>query len=150
MTKKAEVLSEAIENQYLTESLHTSVSKHMLDEHFTLVAANARYYEMFGYEQEEYERLFQNRPDLYYAQDPAEWNELKQVVIHTVVQQKKRYTYIGRMRHRSGRKIWIRLVGTLIDEYVDGFQLAYSVMMDITDMMQDRIEKDIMQSNFPG
>lgn len=150
MTEKVAVLSEAIENQYLTESLHTSVSKHMLDEHFTLVAANARYYEMFGYDKEEYERLFRNRPDLYYAEDPEDWAELKNTVVDAITHDKKRYTYIGRMRHKNGRRKWIRLVGTLIDEYVGGYQIAYSVMMDITDMMQDRIEKDIMQSNFPG
>lgn len=150
MTEKAAVLSEAIENQYLTESLNTSVSKHKLDEHFTLVAANARYYEMFGYEKDEYERLFQNRPDLYYADDPEEWAELTNVVMDTIANHKKRYDYVGRMRHRSGRKVWVRLVGTLIDEYVDGFQIAYSVMMDISDMMQDKIEKNIMESNFPG
>lgn len=150
MTDKVAVLSEAIENQYLAESLHTSVSKHMLDEHFTVVAANSRYYEMFGYDKTEYERLFQNRPDLFYADDPDEWAELKSVVMDTILHKRKRYTYIGRMRHKNGRKVWVRLVGTMIDEYVDGFQIAYSVMMDITDMMQDKIEKDIMQSNFPG
>lgn len=150
MTEKVAVLSEAIENQYLTESLNTSVSKHKLDEHFTLVAANARYYEMFGYEREEYEQLFQNRPDLFYADDPEGWAELTSVVKETLAQHKNRYTYIGRMKHRSGRKVWIRLVGTLIDEYVDGFQIAYSVMMDISDMMQDKIEKGIMESIFPG
>ena len=150
MTEKVAVLSEAIENQYLTESLNTSVSKHKLDEHFTLVAANPRYYEMFGYDKDEYERLFQNRPDLYYADDPEEWAELTKAVMDAITQHKKRYNYIGRMRHKSGRKIWIRLVGTLIDEYVDDVQIAYSVMMDISDMMQDKIEKDIMESNFPG
>ena len=43
-------LSKDLEYQYLMESLNASVSKHLLDEHFTLVAANSRYYDMFGYE----------------------------------------------------------------------------------------------------
>ena len=30
-------------------ALDVSVSKHLLDEHFTVVWANDRYYEMFGY-----------------------------------------------------------------------------------------------------
>ena len=44
-------LSKDLEYKYLMESIDASVSKHLLDEHFTLVAANQRYYEMFGYEQ---------------------------------------------------------------------------------------------------
>ena len=43
-----------------------SVSKHLLDEHFTLLWANDFYYDMIGYPKEEYEALFHNKPDLYF------------------------------------------------------------------------------------
>ena len=39
-----------------------SVSKHLLDEHFTLLWANDFYYDMIGYPKEEYEALFHNKP----------------------------------------------------------------------------------------
>ena len=38
-----------------------SVSKHLLDEHFTLLWANDFYYDMIGYPKEEYEALFHNK-----------------------------------------------------------------------------------------
>lgn len=38
-----------IEYILLMNALDVSVSKHLLDEHFTVVWANDRYYEMFGY-----------------------------------------------------------------------------------------------------
>ena len=57
----------------LMELLGVSVSKHLLDEHFTLIWANKFYYEFTGWSKEEYEATFHNRPDLYYRDDPEEW-----------------------------------------------------------------------------
>lgn len=143
-------LSKDLEYQYLMESLNASVSKHLLDEHFTLVAANSRYYDMFGYEKAEYEQKFQNRPDLYYKDDPGDWEALNEIVVKTLQEGKNRYECICRMRHKSGRRLWIKLIGTFIDEYINGYQISYSVMMDITDLMQAKIEKNATQNNFPG
>lgn len=143
-------LSKDLEYKYLMESIDASVSKHLLDEHFTLVAANQRYYEMFGYEQKEYEDCFHNRPDLFFKQDLDEWNHLNQHVLKAIQNGEKRYMTICRMRHKDGRKLWIRLVGTFTNEYVNGYQISYSVMMDITSLMQTRIEKDVTENHFPG
>lgn len=150
MEEEIAILSKGIESHYITESLNISVSKHLLDEHFTLVAANNRYYEMFGYNKEEYVKLFKNRPDLYYADDPEGWEELGTVVTTALKNGDNGYTYIGRMKHKDGRKIWIHLVAHFIDEYVNGYQVSYSVMMDISDLMQSKIEKDVTQNIFPG
>ena len=38
----------------LMNMLHVSVSKHLLNEHFSLVWANDFYYELIGYTKEEY------------------------------------------------------------------------------------------------
>lgn len=150
MEENIAILSKGVESHYIAESLNASVSKHLLDEHFTLVAANDRYYEMFGYTKEEYVRLFRNRPDLYYADDPDGWKELGQIVTNAMINGDNGYTYIGRMKHKDGRKIWVRLVAHFIDEYVNGYQVSYSVMMDISDLMQSKIEKDVTQNIFPG
>lgn len=150
MEEEIAILSKGIESHYITESLNISVSKHLLDEHFTLVAANNRYYKMFGYDKEEYVRLFKNRPDLYYADDPNGWEELGTVVNTALKNGDNGYTYVGRMKHKDGRKIWIHLVAHFIEEYVNGYQVSYSVMMDISDLMQSKIERDVTQNIFPG
>ena len=74
-------ISQNLEYELLAKSTNASISKHILDEHFTLVAANSRYYEMFGYTKEEYEIRFHNHPDEYYAKDQKEWQELCDVVM---------------------------------------------------------------------
>ena len=53
----------------LMNMLHVSVSKHLLDEHFTMVWANSFYYDLIGYPKEEYEALYHNHCDTYYVND---------------------------------------------------------------------------------
>ena len=61
-----------------------SVSKHLLDEHFTLLWANDFYYDMIGYPKEEYEALFHNKPDLYFKGYDEAWNILSKNVYETI------------------------------------------------------------------
>ena len=56
----------------LMSLMHVSVSKHLLDEHFTLVWANAFYYELIGWDKDEYEARYNNLCDTYYADDQEE------------------------------------------------------------------------------
>ncbi|WP_243009213.1 hypothetical protein [Clostridium sp. AM58-1XD] len=44
----------------LMNLLHVSVSKHILDEYYTLVWCNDYYYELIGYPRAEYEALYHN------------------------------------------------------------------------------------------
>ena len=60
--------------------LGVSVSKHLLDEHFTLIWANEFYYELIGWPKDEYEAVFHNRPDLYYREEPEEWQKTSDTV----------------------------------------------------------------------
>ena len=53
----------------LMNMLRVSVSKHLLNEHFSLVWANDFYYELIGYTKEEYEILYHNQCDSYYSND---------------------------------------------------------------------------------
>ena len=65
-----------LEYSLLMNSFGASVSKHLLDKHYTVVWANDRYYEMFGYTKEEYEADFHNQCDVYYKNDPQDWQDM--------------------------------------------------------------------------
>lgn len=151
LTAAAEApISRDSEYSLLMSSMDVSVSKHILDEHFTVVWANNRYYEMFGYTKGEYENLFHNQCDLFYQENPEDWADLVNYVTSEFSQGKTKYEYVCRMRHRDGRKLWIKLTGNRLDEYVDGYQVSYSVMMDITEQMQTKLEQTVTYNNFPG
>ncbi|MFS0783165.1 EAL domain-containing protein [Bacillus sp. 1P06AnD] len=146
----SEPLSNSDEYHILMASLGVSVSKHLLDEHFTVVWANDYYYDMFGYTKREYEETFHNKCSLFFTNNPVEWDSLAATVEETIKNGKKYYEYVGQMPHKSGKMIWVRLIGHFIDEYIDGYQISYSVMSDITEFMNAQTEKMVTYNNIPG
>lgn len=138
------------EYDLLMSSLNVSVSKHLLDAHFTVIWANDRYYQMFGYSKAAYEARFQNRCDLYYQNAPEDWRDLVDMVSRSIAAGKNKYECVVRMPHRDGRRLWVNLVGNFTEERVNGYQVSYTVMMDITAQMQRKVEQTITYNNFPG
>ena len=134
----------------LMNLLHVSVSKHLLDEHFTLVWANEFYYDMIGYEKDEYEKLYHNRPDLYYGDDKEHWNQLGEAVLRTKNAGENQYSILTRMRCKGSNYIWVQLASTFVDEYIDGYQVAYTTMTDVTAAIQVKTEQSITYDNLPG
>ena len=134
----------------LMQLLGVSVSKHLLDEHFTLVWANDFYYQMIGWSKVEYEAEFHNRPDLYYATDQGEWERITSVVMDTLSKGEKGYKLATRMRRKNGEHIWVQFSVRFADEYVDGYQVAYTVITNIDDMIQMQKEQSVTYENLPG
>ena len=141
-------VSQSNEYNMLMNLSRLSVSKHLVDEHFTLVWANAYYYELIGYPKEEYERLFENRPDKFYQNDPENWKILVAKVADAIA--KGGYQFIGRMRHKSGRMMWVRLSSIFTEEMVDGYRVSYTVMADVSELQQTLLEQSITYNNIPG
>lgn len=120
----------------LMSALRVSVSRHLLDEHFTLVSANPYYYELIGYPKEEYEALFHNRPDTYFKRNPEDWAAIVEKVMAAIDADHTSYEALVRMYHKSGRLMWIKLVGVFTDEVINGYPVAYTVMTDMTDYIE--------------
>lgn len=160
-----EILNEALkrtgyEYDTLMNLLQVSVSKHILDEYYTLVWCNDYYYELIGYPREEYEALFHNKPAQYYVNDDLDihdeklWMQLSAKVMGALESGEKSYNLVTRMRRKHNGNhhdyIWVRLSAYLTDEYVNGYQVSYSVMTDITDVMDMRLEQSVTYDSLPG
>lgn len=126
-----------------------SVSKHLLDEHFTLLWANDFYYDLIKYSKEEYETLFHNRPDLYYKEHQDLWNLLAGKVYETIENKAEGYELVTQMPVKGGLR-WIKLTSTFTDQLQDGIPMSYTVMTDVEDIMQARLEQTIAYENLPG
>lgn len=136
----------------LMSMLQTSVSKHLLDKSFTMVWANDFYYQLIRYSKEEYEEKFHNRPDLYY---PAhgygdELKKLSDSVIKAVTEGKPGYSIVARMPVNGGGHVWVRMVATFVDEYIGGYQVSYTAITNIDDLMRARMEQSITYNSIPG
>ena len=134
----------------LMRLLGVSVSKHLLDEHFTLVWANEFYYDLIGWPKEEYEARFQNRPDLYYANDQKEWKELEAVVMEALREKRGGYKLVSRFRRKNGDYIWVQFSATFADEYINGYQVAYSTLTNIDHIVQMQKEQTVTYESLPG
>ncbi len=134
----------------LMHLLGVSVSKHLLDEHFTLIWANEYYYEFTGWTKEEYESTFHNRPDLYYKDDPKEWKELTDAVLGALSKGEKSYKLLSRFRRKNNDFIWIQFSAQFADEYIDGYQVAYSVLTNVNDVIQMQKEQSVTYESLPG
>ena len=134
----------------LMNMLQVSVSKHLLDQDFTMVWANDFYYKLIGYSQEEYEALYHNRPSLYYAHDKESWDQICAITVKTIAEGSRSYSYACRMRRKSGEYIWVRMSSTFTDEYINGHQVAYTVITDINDVMVMQQEQSVTYETLPG
>ena len=136
----------------LMSAMHVSVSKHLLEESFTMVWSNDFYYELIRYPREEYEALFHNRPDLYYQYHhyEGELQRINEVVMKTMQEGRREYSIITRMPVKGGGHIWVRMSGTFTDENYQGVPVAYTVITDITDLVEIKQEQSITYDNIPG
>ena len=87
-----------------------SVSKHLFDEHFTLLWANDNYFNIIGYTKEEYETLFHNCADYYLADNKDIWDKIYNNIIEAINNSKKGCEVIIKMPGMDGIEAthWIR------------------------------------------
>lgn len=136
----------------LMELLGVSVSKHKLDEHFTVIWANEFYYQLIGWSKEEYEAKFHNQCDQYYQYNDAmdDWNALCATVMKALNSNQGGYKLVSRLIRKDGSYIWVQFSAQFADEYIDGCQVAYSVLTNIDDLVRAQKEQSVTYENLPG
>lgn len=150
MEKKSLSPETDLEYNILMGLMGVSVSKHLIDEHFTLLWANDFYYDLIGYPKEEYEALFHNRPDLFFAGYPQAWNTLSQKIYEALENNEGGYEAIIQMPTKHGER-WIKLCSRFTDERLqNGTYMSYTVMTDLENVMQSKLEQTIAYENLPG
>lgn len=138
--------------ELLMNTMQVSVSKHILDEHFTAVWSNPFYYQLIRYPKEEYETLFHNRPDLYYSYHHYE-DELKKiqdVVMDAIETGKTKYSLLTRMPVKGGGHVWVQLHGVITRNIYEGYPIAYSVLINVDDTVKMQQAQSITYNNIPG
>lgn len=120
--------------------MHVSVSKHLWDEHFTVLWANDYFYDLIGYKQEEYTALFHNHVDEYYRDDPDAVTAMAQVIQGAYERKEPGYEFECEMPTKSGKTAWIRVTGRFTDEVYEGLPVIYTTYMDITNLKEMQLQ----------
>lgn len=122
--------------------MNVSVSKHLWDEHFTVLWANDYFYELIGYEKEEYTALFHNHVDEYFKDDPGAVAAMGEIIMAAYELKEQGYEFECQMPTKSGKKVWIRVTGRFTDEIHEGIPVIYTTYMDITDLKEMQIQME--------
>lgn len=138
------------EQDMLMSALNVSVSKHLMDEHFTCIRANEFYYRLIGYTKEECHSIFHDHVDEFFANNPDSWNILHKKIEATIADNDDSYSAFLPMYYPNGSVYWVKLVGFFTDEYIDGRQVTFATMVNVTDMLQIQKERTIAYDNIPG
>ena len=136
-----------LNNEYsmLMSVLGASVSRHLLDEHFTCIWANDYYYELIRYPKPEYEARFHNHCDRYFANNPEGWRLLMDKVTSALEKGETRYTVFLPLIDPDGGIFWVKLQSVFTDEYIGGYRVAYTAMTDVTEMVMAQREREYTQ-----
>lgn len=138
--------------ELLMNTMQVSVSKHILDEHFTAVWSNDFYYQLIRYPREEYEALFHNRPDIYYPYHHygEELEKISQTVAEALQAGKSQYNLVTRMPVKGGGHVWVQMHGVFTENTYHGYPIAYTVMTDVDDFVKMQQAQSITYNNIPG
>ena len=120
-------------NAFMT-LMNVSVSKHLFDEHFTVLWANDYFYQLIGYTKDEYEASFHNHVDEYFKNDPDAVALMGEIITKAYQQQEPGYEFECPMQVKSGKTTWIRVTGRFTDEIFEGIPVIYTIYTDITDL----------------
>lgn len=136
----------------LMSAMQVSVSKHLLDEYFTMVWSNDFYYKLIRYPKDEYEQTFHNRPDLYYQYHhyEDELELIRSATMEAIRTGRSEYRVITRMPVKGGGHIWVRMNGMFTQATVNGYPVAYTVITDINDLIDMQKTQSITFDNIPG
>lgn len=133
-------------NAFMT-LMNVSVSKHLLDEHFTVLWANDYFYQLIGYTKEEYRTLFHSHVDEYFRDDPKSVALMAQIIVDAYQRQEPGYEFECPMHVKGGGTTWIRVTGRFTDEVFEGIPVIYTIYTDITKLkeLQQQLEKQSKQ-----
>lgn len=138
--------------ELLMNTMEVSVSKHLLDDYFTMVWGNDFYYQLIGYSEEEYKALFHSRPDLYYPYHHYgdELEKINTCVIKALESGQSSYSITTRMPVKGGGHVWVQMHGIFTENILDGHRISYTVITNVDNIVKMQEAQTITYNNISG
>lgn len=131
-----------IDHEYnvLLSSLRIGVSKHVVNEDFTVLWANDYFYEMTGYGKAEFEEKFHSSCRRFFAEYPMQYKRISDAVTRALKNGHVGYDALCEMPRKDGSTLWFRFVGTFTDEVIEGLPVIYVVYTDVDELVRTRLD----------
>ena len=108
------------------------------------------YYQLIGYTKPEYEARFHNHCDEYFMDNLETWDILCNKIDNMSAAGEDSFETYLPLKLPDGSSRWVKLVDFFTNEYQDGIQMAYTTMIDVTELLQAQQDKSVAYEHVPG
>ncbi|HBH0305633.1 TPA: diguanylate cyclase [Clostridioides difficile] len=133
MCKKEQATKNEVISEDILKSMSIGVSKHFLDDSFTIIWGNTSFYQLLGYTEEEFLVKFSSLKD-YYEQNLYHFESMKNHFLEAYHHGEKSIEYQICISANNGAPVWVIMTGILIESQDNEKSMVYILYSKINEL----------------
>lgn len=133
MCKKEQATKNEVISEDILKSMSIGVSKHFLDDSFTIIWGNTSFYQLLGYTEEEFLVKFSSLKD-YYEQNLYHFESMKNHFLDAYHHGEKSIEYQICISANNGDPVWVIMTGILIESQDNEKSMVYILYSKINEL----------------
>ncbi|EGT4966433.1 TPA: diguanylate cyclase [Clostridioides difficile] len=133
MCKKEQATKNEVISEDILKSMSIGVSKHFLDDSFTIIWGNTSFYQLLGYTEEEFLVKFSSLKD-YYEQNLYHFESMKNHFLEAYHHGEKSIEYQICISANNGDPVWVIMTGILIESQDNQKSMVYILYSKINEL----------------
>lgn len=133
MCKEEKVTNNEVISEYMLKSMDIGVSKHFLDDSFTIIWGNTAFYQLLGYTEKEFLLHFSSLKH-YYRENLYHFESMKNRFLDAYHNGKKSVEYQICIPANHGDHVWVIMNGILVESQEDGKAIVYILYSNINEL----------------
>ncbi|HFL2567805.1 TPA: diguanylate cyclase [Clostridioides difficile] len=133
MCKKEQATKNEVISEDILKSMSIGVSKHFLDDSFTIIWGNTSFYQLLGYTEEEFLVKFSSLKD-YYEQNLYHFESMKNHFLEAYHHGEKSIEYQICISANNGEPVWVIMTGILIESQDNEKSMVYILYSKINEL----------------
>ena len=133
MCKKEQATKNEVISEDILKSMSIGVSKHFLDDSFTIIWGNTSFYQLLGYTEEEFLDKFSRLKD-YYEQNLYHFESMKNHFLEAYHHGEKSIEYQICISANNGDPVWVIMTGILIESQDNEKSMVYILYSKINEL----------------
>ena len=133
MCKKEQATKNEVISEDILKSMSIGVSKHFLDDSFTIIWGNTSFYQLLGYTEEAFLVKFSSLKD-YYEQNLYHFESMKNHFLEAYHHGEKSIEYQICISANNGDPVWVIMTGILIESQDNEKSMVYILYSKINEL----------------
>ncbi|MCC0658107.1 diguanylate cyclase [Clostridioides sp. ES-S-0123-01] len=133
MCKEEKVTNNEVISEDMLKAMDIGVSKHILDDSFTIIWGNTAFYQLLGYTEKEFLSHFSSLRH-YYEDNLYHFEAMKSRFLDAYQNGKKSVEYQTCIPVNHGEYVWVIMTGILVEPQEDGKAIVYIIYSNIDEL----------------